>query len=416
MDYTPWPEVGCSLAEARKRTADRVLASRLARSHSNNKDVETQSVEEQIDGECLELLKSGRLIAYGRSDDLNADLQRIRSESWSTVSGIEWQISSAEFGGTGEIALADVRVYPPLLAPCRSDSLEGSTLAEAFGQFVLGDPEVKVLGADAVRLAPDFKAVFGWGRCQVHGAEEWPIAFERWGMVNTVHPDPQKRSKFDNGRVPDPLEVVIAVEALKHRYCVLISILRRGDVEGHGLPFVQGHPNLIPRSVWSHEEFWLRMNTGDVLQDNRDSRSRVDRLSKRWSGVVLQSRATANRHVKTNEVFHGKPLTYQGLPWSTSEPPDNRSRSLRATSRVEAKMKSRKDCEAWLREVMERSPADRVWSKSELWEQAQKKWPGTLTLRQFIAARSDAISATNAFAWGAGGAPRRPQHRNRRTK
>jgi hypothetical protein len=385
-------------------------------SRSSNGGAEAESVEKEIEGDCLELLKSGRLIAYGRPGDLKVDLQLIRSDNWSTVSDIEWRISSAEFEGIRGIVFADVRVYPPLLAPCRIDLLDGSTLAEAFGQFVLGDPEVNALGRDAVRLASDFDAVFGWGRCQVHGVEEWPLAFERWAMVNTVHPDPQKRSKFANGRRIDPLEVVIAVEALKHRYSVLISILRRGDLEGLGLPFVQGHPNLIPRSIWSHEEFWLRTDTGDVLQDNRESTSRFDRLSKRWSGVVLQSRVTADRHVKTSEVFHGKPLPRDGLPRPTSEPQENRSRPSRAISRVETKMNSRKACEAWLKEVMERSPADRVWSRSELWEQAQKKWPGTLTFRQFLAARSDAISATKAFAWGAGGAPRKPQHRNRRTK
>ena len=101
---------------------------------------------------------------------------------------------------------------------------------------MLGDPEVATLGREAVRLSPEFEAVFVRGRCHVHGLEEWPLAFERWVMVSTMHPEAAKRSVYDGPGEPDPLEVVIAAEALKHRYRALILMLRRGELEGRGLP------------------------------------------------------------------------------------------------------------------------------------------------------------------------------------
>ena len=55
-------------------------------------------------------------------------------------------------------------------------------------------------------------------------------------MVSTMHPEAAKRSVDDGPGEPDPLEVVIAAEALKHRYRALISMLGRGELEGRGLP------------------------------------------------------------------------------------------------------------------------------------------------------------------------------------
>jgi hypothetical protein len=127
------------------------------------------------------------------------------------LTSIEWQSSKAADDRRSGNAFFDVRIYPPLLAPCDLDLLAGLTLLEAFRQLVLGDAEVATLGRKAAQLSPDFAAAFVSGRCEIHGFEEWPLAFNRWVMVSTVHPDPAKRSKYDVPRRPDPIEVAATI-------------------------------------------------------------------------------------------------------------------------------------------------------------------------------------------------------------
>jgi hypothetical protein len=411
MDYEPWPETGCSLAEARQRTADCVLNSQLQEANDRN----LLTIEERIEAACLDHLKCARLIAYGRQGSPNADLQLISAAQWNTLNNVEWQSSSAADDRVPRIALFDIRVYPPLLAPRQIDLLAGRTLAEAFEQVVLGDPEVATLGRAAVRLSPEFEAVFVRGRCHVHGFKEWPLAFERWVMVSTVHPEAAKRSVYDRPDKPDPLEVVIAAEALKHRYCALISMLRRGELEGRGLPAMAGHSEAILRSIWSHEEFYFDAGTGNVLQDNRESTGRHDRLTTRWIGVVLQRSNSADfRMHPPGTMFHGKPPVHDEL-LSTTTSVSQAAPIRKGVARVETTAASLKACQAWLEGIMADCRDQRALSKKDLWAWARKRWPGTLSERQFLAARSAAIHSTKAFAWGVGGAPKKPQHRNRRT-
>jgi hypothetical protein len=403
MDYEPWPEAGCSLAEAEQRTADSI-PSRLVQDNGTWQP-KIKVSDERVESTCLDHLKNGRLVAYGRPGSPAAEPQLISMAKWSALTKIEWQ-SSAAAGDQAQIEILDIRVYPPLLAPCHVDLLAGRTLAEAFQQFVLGDPEVAALGREAVRLSPEFEAVIVRGRCQVHGLEEWPLAFERTVMVSTVHPEVAKRSIFDVPWEPDPLEVVIAAEALKHRYRALISILRRGELEGLGLPGTKGYSDVILRSVWSRKEFYLDASAGDVVQDNPESTGRYDRLIRRWIGVMLQRPNSANLRVHDlGTMFHGKPPTHDELLSDTPTPQAAPIQKSKAAARVETKGSSRKACESWLIGIMAKSKDKRTHSRKELWALAQEKWPNTLSERQFQATRAEAIRVTGALAWAASGAP-----------
>lgn len=239
----------------------------------------------------------------------------------------------------------------------------------------------------------------------MHGFEEWPLATDRWSMIGTVHPDPTIRSKFDPGGDPDPLEVVIAAEALIHRYCTLVSMLSRGDVEGWGVSATDGHLVLIPRSIWSHEDFYFMASKGDVLQENAQSTGRHDRLTQRWLAVVLQKPEPSTRRFR--EMFHGKPMANDELRSLTMELPQISNPVSKAIARVETKVTSLKACEAWLIEIIGKSPNERLFGRDDLWAQAQKKWPDTLSRRQFLAAREAAIRQTGAVAWAASGAPKK---------
>jgi hypothetical protein len=404
MDYEPWPENGCSLAEARQRTDESVLSGQ----HVQVSGSPTRAT-------WSDHLKDGRLVAYGRPGREHAETQLISMGQWGTLTRIEWQHSAAT-DDQAKIEFSDIRVYPPLLAPCRVDLLASRTLAEAFERFVLGDPEVAALGREAVRLSPKYQALFVRGRCQIHGFEEWPLAFERSVMASTVHPEIAKRSKFEIHDDPDLIEVVVAAEALKHRYRTLISILRRAELEGRGLLATTGQTELILRSIWSHEDFHLDASTGDILQDNQESTGRYDRLIRRWIGVVLQRSSLENVRVYDHGVmFHGKPFPHDGLLSATPTPQEAAIKQSRAVGRIETKLGARKACESWLIKMMEGSKDKRLYSIEALWVEAQSKWPGILSERQFLAARSEAIQLTNAFAWGAAGAPRKSPHSNRRT-
>jgi hypothetical protein len=390
LEYVPWPETGCSLAEARRRGFDCGLG-------------EQARAESKAETHCLDLLKGGRLIGYGSPDSSTAEPQLISKLQWASFCRVEWNASTACDGGEGGKSFSNIRIHPPLLAPCRIQHLAGLTLLEAFKQLVLGDAEVALLGRKAVRLSPDTASVFVGGRCQVYGDEDWPLAFDRWVMVSTVHPDPDKRSLYDGAGDPDPIEVVIAAEALKHRYRALISMLQRGELEGWGLPATPGHPDVIPRSVWSHEAFHFDARTGDILQDNPESTGRYDRRIRRWIGVMLRiPNIIWQRTQSTEPMFHGKPLAHDRLLPTTSEPEKTIARQSKAIARVATKNSSRKGCERWLKEIISHSPNQRTHSKEELWADAKQKWPD-LSERQFLMARSDAITASSAFGWAASG-------------
>ena len=59
-------------------------------------------------------------------------------------------------------------------------------------------------------------------------------------------------------------------------------------------------------------------------------------------------------------------------------------------------------------ERMKAAPNERV-SRSELWKEANKKWPETLTNRQFLKARDEAIDIAKAPDWAKPGAPKKSQ-------
>lgn len=330
----------------------------------------------------------------------------VTGAQWQSVNRVNWQSSSAVDGGAEGRAFFDIHVYPCLLAPCRIDLLAGWTLAEAFSRTVLGDPEVVALGREAVRVSPAFEAVFIKGHCQTTlRYKEWPLAFERWPMASTVHPDSARRSKFDAAREPDPLEVVIATEALKHRYCALISVLRRGELECRGLAARQGDPNIVPRSIWSHPNFYCDASNGDVLQDDQESVARYHILMKRWFGVVLH-KPDPKVHA-FDAIFHGKPIARDELPPTASESQKTPAQRSKTQANVETKANSYNDCVAWLKTVISKNPNKRT-SKAVLWAEAHRQWPGTLSRRMFEDARTEAIRSTfGASAWAAAGRPRK---------
>jgi hypothetical protein len=219
---------------------------------------------------------------------------------------LKWDMSLAMEQTPEKSRWYDVRVYPRLLAPNAVDLLAGQPLSEAFRLFVLGDPEVVALRAPALKAAPSFEQVFIRGCCYVHGAEEWPLAFEGHEITGATRL-PGESTWADLFAPREPPAVIAAAEALAHRYGCLIGLLRRGELEAIGLPVGKGQPERLLRSIWSHRDFYMTAE-GDVFEENPDSRDRYDRFIKRWSALTLErpSGATAWPTATSSITTHGE--------------------------------------------------------------------------------------------------------------
>jgi hypothetical protein len=421
MDYTPWPGNGCTLAEARERTADRKVWNEWRRRQQDATAADLSTVEPQLGANCQEGLKSGQLLAYSR--DGNAlDLSRIiERDYWARIETIDWANSSAVLDGDRGPTVFDIRVFPPLLAPCRVDLLAGQPLAKVFNDFVLNDIEVHVLASQAIVEAPEWQRVFVEGLYTPYGLEGWPLAPSPYLPHFISHPDPNKRLPFDHPH-SQPIEVVVAAEALKQRYQALISMLEAELIHAEALNYRSGSREGILRAIWSHEGFYLDGRTGDILQQNDRSEGRYDDYIKRYVGVVLQ-RPTCNIALQDEtatarsfpyssrggspELLHVKPTTRSQLPSGT---PKGSGRKF--TDNKQDRLVAAEQCRMWLKGIMGQSPNKRTRSKASLRAEATKRWPPpALTMRQFdIVIWPQAIAAAEATAWSDPGAPsKRPK-------
>jgi len=277
MSYLPWPQEGCSLKAARERTADRTLWRRWLDESATASDCE---IEDKLNIALQEMMARGDLVAYGaRSTD--RPLELVDRAFWMQHVEISWKTSTV---GEQKAAPAfhAVRVFPPLLSPDNAQLLNGRSLSEAFKECVLADPEVAVMGRRAIELSPSYACVFRDGRRTKYGVAQWPVACDRWILTGAVHPDPEKRGTFD-GPDADPLEVFMAAEALEHRYRCLMKLLGSGELEAVGVSASSGSIETLPRSIWSHEDFWIDAD-GNVLQETEQA----SRAQRRWVGVLLR--------------------------------------------------------------------------------------------------------------------------------
>jgi hypothetical protein len=382
-EYVPWPKEGCGLHSA----VGRLGAGNL-------------SDLEKIKSSCHQYLLRGELVAYGRLVNQDGGLAPISPAAWKNLA-IDWHRGKV-FKDTG-IEIDHVVIFPPLIAPCRNEFLNGLPIVDAFRNFVLKDPEVVALAAVALPLAPKWKPFFGHRQSMYSAASEWPVNVDRWEFLKPVHPDRAKQSVFERHDDADRIETVIAVEALKHRYRSLLSVLQAGLMSARGIPAREGYSEQIMRSVWSHEAFYLQVETGDLLQDNERSEGRYDRFLKSWIGVVLGKPApviSEDGRVPTN-LFHVNNTDFDESPLTAME--NNSTARRRPEGRTDTVTTSYRGCVTWLAGLMRESPNVRKATIDELWRKARRQWPNTLSHRSFIAARNEAIRTSGASAWAAAG-------------
>jgi hypothetical protein len=172
----------------------------------------------------------------------------------------------------------------------------------------------------------------------------------------------------------------------------LIEILHSGQVIGVGHT-VDGSSVRIRQSIWRHPGFYVEPQTGDVYDASTHPMTRM------WSGVAFEQGVPVTSQV-SREADRGSmnTITCDSQPEPLSGPP-------RSVARVQTKITARKECVAWLTDLMRSSPEKRTHTKKALWEMARAKWPGKLSERAFREARAEAISLAQAAAWGAAGRP-----------
>jgi hypothetical protein len=453
MPHTPWPEEGCALAEARERTVDRVVfrmwrsgiqhykslgastswtrgdsidAIRDARHRRMQHQQVLEEQENYMNAEFRRHLTSTSLIAYGRPGNLAAEPQLIAPDIWSALSKVLWDDSAAGERRRGGVVYLAVRVFPVLLAPNRLEFLDGLIVQEAFKKYVINDPEVVAFGRRAIAANRQLEQVFVQGACYTHGGFEWPLAHDDRSVPGTVHSDPKRSHVIGVFSERHRADVMEAIQALAARYRMFLGLLRRGELTGHGIPAVPGHPPGIPRAIWSHDDYYFKADSGDIMEANPECEDPPrDFLLKRWSDVELRRAqqavvSTTGARISgpelqqpNSDVFHVKPTSHDELR------PDTKRKPTRGRKSIEKAKTSRAAeiaCTRWLAEIMSASRHERTRSNDDLWRESQQHWPRMLSKRAFERAKAAAISRTGATAWAAAGAPKKSPHQNRRIK
>jgi hypothetical protein len=298
--HRPWPKTGCSLSEARERTVDRVRWAKWKYASTKNRIFDPKdklsvqrpksgrtaeikpaaAYEEMINAAFLQHMKDGRLVAFGEPRKGGAP-QLIARAPWAKLTMVEWENSTAR---NGQIVFRDVRVYPRLLAPCRVDLLAGRSLAAAFNEFVLKDPEFVALAHFAIQTNDAARPMLEEGqfpRDAVFG-RQWPVSLEAFPSFAKVLNDAQT---WSSGRTVIGEKSEKACEVLRHRYEHLLRLLRDGLVLASGTYEGSGKVERIDAAQWSRRPAWIDPASSDFLEEANN------KLVPRWTGVSLAAPA-----------------------------------------------------------------------------------------------------------------------------
>lgn len=300
-----WPTEGCSLAEARERTSDRDLWREyveLARRHNafpriiagfaRGRDLlrERHALykamcvpESKIYWNLRELLALGGLVATGRPNDITQQRQLIPADVWRLLR-IDFNRSSAHEWREGGGGYVDVRVYPVLKAPCAISLITGQPLIDVVRRYVLEDPEVAALTADAIAVEPAYESFLSCGQCLSKGNED-DLPFEDVAKLLDQEVIDPVGFLVSRGL---PLAVARAAVAFLDRLSALIGFLQRGDLVAKGVH--NGSIQPVSTSIWSPGSFWLDLEAGDVVEN---SSGQPEVQLTRWSGVVLEHPASS---------------------------------------------------------------------------------------------------------------------------
>jgi hypothetical protein len=234
---------------------------------------------EGADSALWDFVESGRLIAFGRQ-------ARGSVQEWISVDRCRsliyrnYKNSSAACTDRTIERVLDIIIYPVLHSPVAAETLDGMSLRDAFSRFVLGDPEVQLLGAKAIKIRPDLEDIYVEA-CASPAASVWPVEFEAGSLAGGFAPD--ALSRYFGG--PAPAEVQRAADVLGLRYGALLKLLRRSELQALGDPVKAGVTNEILPSIWSNRAYYWDHWNGNLVQigDAEDVE-----FETRWRAVMLR--------------------------------------------------------------------------------------------------------------------------------
>lgn len=321
-------------------------------------------------------LAKGRLEMWGRIGTPDAASTIIPASTWPDT------FCREDMGHPVVIAgepIFDLRVFPVLHSPKAAEQLNGLSLADAFGRYVIGDAEVIAMQDEMLKISTSSWMMFHDGRFP--GSERdlhWPLHSTTTRIMSGFMWSLRK------GR-SGPLEVITAISrALAERFAALIDLLVRGDIVAFGTYVKTGEERPIGQGQWVRRDFWLNVSNGDLCEKQHIQYVAV------WTGIALRARSGVSQVVATPASSVAK-LNVE-LPKTSQQ----------STAGAESK------CAVWLKSIISASPESRTRTNKSLLEEARSKWPGgQLSKRGFERALGKAIGSELADAWGRGGRPKK---------
>ncbi|MGR4931773.1 hypothetical protein ACIPUD_33920 [Bradyrhizobium sp. CAR08] len=346
-------------------------------SHGWTLDEAIRRVTNSTDGrpEIVSLLVAGKLLAYTCGETTRLT-----------------KLSSSDFGhgwSDDERRFSKLLIFPILHSPDVCALISGSSLRDAFQNYVFNDPEVRQLSIEAIRTDPDTVRVLE-GNWQPRGAAEWPVDD---GILD--EDDPYEWTQSELGRLMSrdtPDEVRKFRHVLRLRFGTLLKLLQSGKLRARGDPLRGDNQEILP-TIWSHHDFLLDAKAGDLLQwnDGSDPVHRTSRLLRRWRAIYL-----------------APTVIEPEIPGFMSDQiigPSAVETTSKAAVVPTSKTTSRDACRKWLIEEMRRSPNQRPAPKEAYRKQALDRWRGSLSSRMFDRVWAEAINQAPAERWSSPGRP-----------
>jgi hypothetical protein len=345
----------------------------------------------ELESAWRNLLKTGRIVAYGRSESPTADQKLIPASAWDSLHVKSFKKGILVERTKDRTEIFDMRVFPALEAPDAIGRLAGSTLIEAFDRYVFNDPQHVQLQARATAASGEALAVSFEQRLL---KAIWPINFGTASVWTTDIGIPYHHL----GESTEAL-CRAADRVLIRRFGRLIGYLSSGELIAQGLS-PAGVLTTVPRGIWQRNQTYLNLYNGDLLEDAPDDIEHASSLYRTLLiGLTLIKPETAN------PVLHVKPIPLDDLPRGTVKNSPNQARQTSVSSTA-SRTSVETECAEWLIAIINDSPEVRRLTASELWQEAKRKWP-TLSKRGYDTARKVAVAATENDVWSRGGAPRK---------
>ncbi|TFV69299.1 hypothetical protein E4K64_33540 [Bradyrhizobium frederickii] len=257
----------------------------------------------------------------------------------------------------------DARKREQTEAQGASNSLNGLTVAEAFRKHVLEDEEVADLGRKVSRTN---SAVFSEGQFPGSFVDfHWPLH----ATAETIaHAFVRQPIVFLGDPLPSPSDQEIAASRrLAERIVSFTSLLVRCDLIAIGTAAATGLEAPIGRGQWTRSDLLIDVQNSAVCE------MRNHRPVPVWTGVWLQ--------LPDQQAV----ISERAVAELSPEP-------TRARKQIQTKEKSRRECLDWLSAMMSDRTIEPM-SNDQLWSEAETKWPGTLSAREFVRCRANALSS-----------------------